>query len=326
MFCTQYDSPVGPLTLSSDGAALTGLAFGPCGEPSASLPLFDDAFLWLDAYFSGRDPGPTPPLAPRGTGFQRRVWQELLTIPFGRTASYGKLAQAVDCRSARAVGQAVHNNPIALMIPCHRVIGADGSLTGFAGGLDVKRRLLALEESRMRLLFTLDRGDYEEGKKSFSRPSARAIVIQGGRVAMIYSRKFQHFKFPGGGIERGETREAALIREAREEAGLVLDPESVRPYGFVHRIEKGDAEPIFLQDNFYYLASASAIVPQELDGYEAEEGYTLRWVEPREAIEQNKALTTAYQRKYHTMLLREAMVLERLIAEELLGPLTSPTI
>ena len=170
----------------------------------------------------------------------------------------------------------------------------------------------------MRLLFTLDGGDYVEGQRFFSRPSARAVVIRDGRVAMVYSRKFRHYKFPGGGIEPGESREAALVREAREEAGLVLDLKTVRPYGFVHRIEKGDREPIFLQDNFYYLASVTATVPQELDGYEAAEGYTLRWVEPREAIEENKALTSVYKLKYHTMLLREAMVLERLQAEGLL--------
>lgn len=147
MFYAQYDSPVGPLTLASDGDALVGLSFGPRGEPVAALPLFDDAFAWLDAYFSGRDPGPTPPLRPAGTAFQRRVWDELRAVPFGVTVSYGALARAVGCRSARAVGQAVHHNPIALMIPCHRVIGTDGSLTGFAGGLDIKRRLLAIEKA-----------------------------------------------------------------------------------------------------------------------------------------------------------------------------------
>ena len=173
------------------------------------------------------------------------------------------------------------------------------------------------QECEMRLLFTMDAQNYEQGGRVFSRPSARAIVIENGRVAMIYSQKFQHYKFPGGGIEPGESREAALLREAREEAGLILDPKSIRPYGYVHRIEKGDPEPIFLQDNFYYLASISAVAPQELDGYEAEEGYTLRWVEPGEAIEQNKALTNTYKRKYHTMLLREALVLERLMAEGL---------
>ena len=318
MFHTQYDSPAGPLTLERDGTALTGLSFGPCEKPILPLPLFDDAFAWLDVYFEGRDPGPTPPLNPTGTVFQQRVWAELVKAPFGETVGYGALAGAAGCGSPRAVGQAVHRNPIAILIPCHRVIGADGSLTGFAGGLDVKRRLLMLEESRMRLLFTMDRGDWEEGKKSFSRPSARAVVIRDGRVAMVYSQKFRHYKFPGGGIEAGESREAALLREAREEAGLVLDPQSVRPYGFVHRIERGSEEPLFIQDNFYYLASAFAIVPQELDGYEAEEGYTLHWVDPREAIKQNKALTSVYKRKYHTMLLREAMVLERLLAEGLL--------
>ena len=227
MYYTRYDSPVGPLTLRSDGTALTGLGFEACEEAPSSLPLFDDACAWLDAYFSGRDPGPTPPLSPKGTAFQRRVWKELLTIPFGETASYGEIACSVGCRSARAVGQAVHNNPIALMIPCHRVIGADGSLTGFAGGLDTKRRLLALEESRMRLLFTMDAQNYEEGARPFSRPSARAIVIQGNRVAMVYSRKFQHYKFPGGGIEPGESREAALLREAREDLPRLPRPRKV---------------------------------------------------------------------------------------------------
>lgn len=318
MFYTQYDSPVGPLALASDGTSLRELRFGPPTEPAADLPLFRAAFAWLDEYFSSRDPGPTPPLSPAGTVFQQRVWRELVRVPFGETVSYGALAKAAGCGSPRAVGQAVHNNPIAILIPCHRVIGANGSLTGFAGGLDTKRRLLTLEESRMRLLFTMDAHNYEEGGRSFSRPSARAVVIRDGRVAMVYSRKFRHYKFPGGGIEPGESREAALLREAREEAGLVLDPQSVRPYGFVHRIERGSEEPLFIQDNFYYLASASAIVPQELDGYEAEEGYTLRWVDSREAIEQNKALTSVYKRKYHTMLLREAMVLERLLAEGLL--------
>ena len=315
MFHTQYDSPVGPLTLVSDGAAVTGLRFGPSPEGQTSLPLLEDARGWLDVYFSGRDPGSTPPLAPAGTAFQQRVWRELRKIPFGKTTGYGALARAIGCGSAQAVGQAVRRNPIAILIPCHRVIGADGSLTGFAGGLDRKRRLLMLEESAMRLLFTLDRGDYQEGKKAFSRPSARAVVIESGRVAMVHSRKYGHYKFPGGGIEAGESREAALVREAREEAGLVLDPQSIRPYGFVHRIERGDREPLFIQDNFYYLASASALVPQELDGYEAAEGYTLRWVDPREAAAADRSLIPAFEPRRRFMLLREAMVLEKLLAE-----------
>ena len=147
MFCAHYDSSVGPLTLISDGAALTGLTFGAAPSSDDDLPLFQAAHAWLDDYFAGRDPGPTPPLRPAGTDFQRRVWRELSAIPFGRTVSYGAVARAVGCLSPRAVGQAVHRNPIALMIPCHRVVGGDGSLTGFAGGLTVKRQLLELEGS-----------------------------------------------------------------------------------------------------------------------------------------------------------------------------------
>ena len=135
---------------------------------------------------------------------------------------------------------------------------------------------------------------------------------------MVFSRKYGHYKFPGGGIKPGESREEALSREAREEAGLVLDPARVRPYGFVHRIEKGEREPVYVQENYYYLAEASDIVPQELDGYEAEEGYILRWIDPREGIETNRALTNAYKIKYHTMLEREARVLEMLMSEGLL--------
>ena len=145
MFYTQYDSPVGPLALASDGTSLTELRFGPSPKQITDLPLFRAAFAWLDEYFLGRDPGPTPPLSPAGTAFQQRVWRELVRVPFGDTVSYGALAKAAGCGSPRAVGQAVHNNPIAIMIPCHRVIGADGRLTGYAGGLEIKRRLLLLE-------------------------------------------------------------------------------------------------------------------------------------------------------------------------------------
>ena len=87
-----------------------------------------------------------PPVKPQGTPFQQRVWQELLKIPYGETTTYGAIAKHINCRSAQAVGQAIHRNPIAIIIPCHRVIGADGSLTGYASGLDIKQRLLSLEK------------------------------------------------------------------------------------------------------------------------------------------------------------------------------------
>ena len=159
-FRFPYASPLGPVTLGSDGQALTGLWFdgqrffgASLGEdaPVRPLDVFDTAARWLDAYFSGRAPDFTPPLRLDGTPFQRAVWELLLNIPYGRTATYGELAAALGARrdrhrpSARAVGNAVARNPVSLIVPCHRVVGAGGKLTGYAGGLDRKRRLLRLE-------------------------------------------------------------------------------------------------------------------------------------------------------------------------------------
>ena len=159
-YTSHYDSPLGGITLSSDGEALLGLWFdgqkrfastlAPDHEERA-LPVFDLAKRWLEVYFSGRDPGFTPPLRMESTPFRRAVWDILLTIPFGRTMTYGEIAAGLARRngllrmSAQAVGGAVGHNPISLIVPCHRVVGADGSLTGYAGGLERKRFLLALE-------------------------------------------------------------------------------------------------------------------------------------------------------------------------------------
>ena len=153
---TTYPSPLGELTLASDGAALTGLwikgqkYFGGSAklwEVKRDLPVFAAAALWLDAYFAGEEPEPEDlPLAPSGTDFRQLVWQELCTIPYGTTVTYGELAERIGCASARAVGTAVGRNPISIIIPCHRVLGADGSLTGYAGGIDCKRWLLEHEE------------------------------------------------------------------------------------------------------------------------------------------------------------------------------------
>ena len=153
---TVYPSPLGPLTLASDGCALTGLwlkgqkYFG-CSavvwEEKDDVPVFDAVRQWLDDYFAGNQPDPEElPLAPSGTEFRQAVWQQLLQIPYGETVTYGDLAQRMGCGSARAVGGAVGRNPISIIIPCHRVLGADGSLTGYAGGTECKRWLLAHEE------------------------------------------------------------------------------------------------------------------------------------------------------------------------------------
>lgn len=149
---TLYDSPLGTIALSSDGKALTGLWFSePASSPSAS-PVFDDTLRWLDVYFGGREPEFMPPVALHGTGFQQRVWHELTSIPYGHTTTYGELAQHIGCRSPQAVGGAVGRNPISIIIPCHRVIGANGLLTGYAWGLDRKQYLLGLESRRLLFL------------------------------------------------------------------------------------------------------------------------------------------------------------------------------
>ncbi len=142
-----YCSPLGDIALTSDGSALTGLRFAeaPCGEPAQDIPPLAEVCHWLDLYFSGAIPDFTPRLAPQGTPFQQSVWRELLTIPYGQTVSYGHIAKRISCRSAQAVGGAVGRNPIALIIPCHRVIGSDGCLTGYVYGLDRKQWLLAHE-------------------------------------------------------------------------------------------------------------------------------------------------------------------------------------
>lgn len=154
---TLYHSPIGPLRLTSDGAALTGLWMGlqnpdlTNAQRREDLAIFDSVKRWLDDYFAGKPRKIDFPLAPVGTPFQRRVWELLLTIPYGETTTYGALARQLGPNmSAQAVGQAVGRNPIGILIPCHRVIGADGPLTGYAGGLENKKWLLLHEGSLRR--------------------------------------------------------------------------------------------------------------------------------------------------------------------------------
>ena len=117
-------------------------------ETAPSSPVLSDAKAWLDRYFIGRDPGPVPPLAPKGTPFQKAVWNALLSVPYGKTTTYADLAVSMGLtpQHARAVGSALHRNPLILFLPCHRVLGAGGSLTGFAGGLARKKALLEIEQ------------------------------------------------------------------------------------------------------------------------------------------------------------------------------------
>ena len=154
MYRTKYISPLGTLVLRSDGENITGCCLNTGEEnpaaPFRDLPVVDQARQWLDAYFLGADAGQLPPLKPEGTYFQRLVWEKLLAIAWGDHTSYGAIAREIAAgtgkrMSAQAVGGAVGRNPILLMIPCHRVLGAKGQLTGFAYGLEAKRWLLEHE-------------------------------------------------------------------------------------------------------------------------------------------------------------------------------------
>ena len=140
----------------------------------------------------------------------------------------------------------------------------------------------------MKLLFTLDSKKYDENIEIVYRPSARGIVIRGDKVAMIHSKKYEYYKFPGGGIETGESPREAMIREVREESGLVVLPESVREFGNAHRRSSTKNGGLFIQDNYYFTCSCEENATQQiLDDYESEEGFTLEFVTPEEAIETN---------------------------------------
>ena len=159
MYATLYDSPVGQLLLTCREEGLTGIWFDrplPEGNPGEDHPILLRTISWLDAYFRGQAPEPEIPLLPEGTAFQRQVWQYLLTIPQGELCSYGRIAREMALRlgkermSAQAVGQAVGRNPISILIPCHRVVGSGGQLTGCGGGMDRKIRLLRHEGHQIR--------------------------------------------------------------------------------------------------------------------------------------------------------------------------------
>lgn len=159
-----YHSPLGEMLLAADDSGLVGIwfqgakHFGQGLEPAASSgdhPFLQEAKRWLDHYFSGHEPDFQPPIHWQGSPFQQRVWALLRQIPYGTTVTYGELTALVaeqlgrSGMSAQAVGGAVARNPISILVPCHRVVGADGSLTGYAGGLERKRQLLALERANV---------------------------------------------------------------------------------------------------------------------------------------------------------------------------------
>ena len=169
----SYPSPLGGILLAADDCGLTGLwfegqkyfAYGlTTAHEEKALPVFADADRWLDAYFSGQAPEFMPPIHLIGTDFQLAVWALLQQIPYGQTMTYGAIAaklaaqKGLPSMSAQAVGSAVGKNPVSILVPCHRVVGTSGSLTGYAGGIDRKIKLLTLEKADMHRLFTPKKG------------------------------------------------------------------------------------------------------------------------------------------------------------------------
>ena len=172
-FVQHYDSPLGGILLAADEEGMTGLWFDgqkyfahglPAEHTERNTPVLSEAGRWLDIYFDGKEPDFMPPLHPIGSDFRRAVWELLLQIPHGQTATYGEIARqlagtkGLSGMSAQAVGGAVEHNEISIIIPCHRVVGTNGSLTGYAGGIDKKVKLLELERANMRGLFIPKKG------------------------------------------------------------------------------------------------------------------------------------------------------------------------
>lgn len=153
----NYSSPEGEILLAANDNGLTGLWFYGAKYFAADMedertekltPVLRQTLRWLDVYFSSSEPDFMPPLELHGSDFRRRVWAELEKIPYGETVTYGEIAKKLGVKSAQAVGGAVGHNPVSIIVPCHRVLGADGSLTGYAGGTDKKARLLELERGK----------------------------------------------------------------------------------------------------------------------------------------------------------------------------------
>ena len=172
-YTQHYNSPLGGILLAADETGLTGLWFDgakyfadnlPEAHTEQETPILLEAKRWLDLYFAGNKPDFMPPLHPIGSSFQQAVWDILLQIPYGQTTTYGEIARQLAKKqgrarmSAQAVGGAVGHNGISLLIPCHRVVGTNGSLTGYAGGIDKKVRLLELEKADMSSLFVPKKG------------------------------------------------------------------------------------------------------------------------------------------------------------------------
>ena len=173
IYTSEYTSPLGGILLAADEVGLRGLWFDgqkyfardlPDERTERETPVLSEAKCWLDLYFGGQEPDFLPPLHPVGSPFRQAVWEILLRIPYGKTVTYGEISKqlaekmGLERMSAQAVGGAVGHNKISIIIPCHRVVGSNGSLTGYAGGIDRKIKLLELEHADMSRFFISKKG------------------------------------------------------------------------------------------------------------------------------------------------------------------------
>ncbi len=146
LYLSSYDSPIGRLALYSNGQSICRIEIADSDfigdKQNEAQQIFAETKRWMDIYFSGKKPDFIPQLELCGTDFQKKVWTELLSVPFGQTATYGEIAKRIGCKSAQAIGQAVGNNPILIIVPCHRIVAANGELGGFSAGIERKKWLL----------------------------------------------------------------------------------------------------------------------------------------------------------------------------------------
>ena len=207
IFIQHYDSPMGGILLAADEVGLTGLWFDgqkyfardlPAERIERNTPALSETGRWLDIYFTGKEPDFMPPLHPIGSAFRQSVWKILLQIPYGQTTTYGEIArqlaekQGRSKMSAQAVGGAVGHNEISILIPCHRVVGTSGSLTGYAGGIDKKIRLLELEHADMHRFFIPRKGTLSETLSTST--AKRCSRFRPLKMAVFYGQFFLNTK------------------------------------------------------------------------------------------------------------------------------------
>ena len=240
-----------------------------------------------------------------------RASDSFVCVPlnYPRALAKNELCDRLRKRGARAIAADTVSAGVSI---ARHLAGREGAVCCLGTLYFQNEVRAAVEGFDMRELFSMDKRDYDESADWFVRPSVRAIIVRDGKILMVRSRSLGFCKFPGGGIEPGESHLEALAREVGEESGCLIAPESVKPFGIVHRAQRGQNDDVFLQDNFYYTCETAGQCERALDDYEREEGFEPEWLSLDEAIKND----AEYRGKYADMILRERRVLE-IIKKEL---------